>query len=131
MGTETTSATYRRTQTHESQSFSTELLEPKELTANIWHEHPKKRRNQKNSSLSRIPPTQSYNKKLKFCISYCSWSFIFICLMLIDLEFQYLSGKVLQEVGTNAQVSGMCLLHADTSADLSKRERPLTANFSG
>ena len=47
MGTETTSATYRRTQTHESQSFSTELLEPKELTANIWHEHPKKRRNQK------------------------------------------------------------------------------------
>ena len=42
MGTETTSATYRRTQTHESQSFSTELLEPKELTANIWHIHPKK-----------------------------------------------------------------------------------------
>ena len=30
MGTETTSATYRRTQTHESQSFSTELLESKE-----------------------------------------------------------------------------------------------------
>ena len=29
MGTETTSATYRRTQTHESQSFSTELLESK------------------------------------------------------------------------------------------------------
>ena len=42
MGTETTSATYRRTQTHESQSFSTKLLEPKELTANIWHIHPKK-----------------------------------------------------------------------------------------
>ena len=34
-----------------------------------------------------------------------------------------LSGKVLQEVGTNAQVSGMCLLHADTSADLSERKR--------
>ena len=29
MGPETTSATYRRTQTHESQSFSTELLESK------------------------------------------------------------------------------------------------------
>ena len=29
MGTETTSATYRRTQTHESQSFSPELLEYK------------------------------------------------------------------------------------------------------
>jgi len=29
MGTETTSATYRRTQIHESQSFSTELLESK------------------------------------------------------------------------------------------------------
>ena len=29
MGTETTSATYRRTQTHESQSFSTELPESK------------------------------------------------------------------------------------------------------
>jgi len=29
MGTETTSASYRRTQTHESQSFSTELLESK------------------------------------------------------------------------------------------------------
>ena len=29
MGTETTSATYRRTQTHESQSFSPELLESK------------------------------------------------------------------------------------------------------
>ena len=39
--------------------------------------------------------------------------------------------KFLQEVGTNAQVSGMCLLHADTSADLSERERPLPANFSG
>ena len=30
MGTETTSAAYRRTQTHESQSFSTELPEFKE-----------------------------------------------------------------------------------------------------
>ena len=29
MGTETTSAAYRRTQTHESQSFSAELLEAK------------------------------------------------------------------------------------------------------
>lgn len=29
MGTETTGVSYRRTQTHESQSFSTELLESK------------------------------------------------------------------------------------------------------
>jgi len=33
-------------------------------------------------------------------------------------------------VGTNAQVSGMRSLHADTSADLSKRERPQDVNFS-
>ena len=31
---------------------------------------------------------QSYTKKLAFYITYCSWSFIFMCLMLIDLEFQ-------------------------------------------
>ena len=30
MGTETTSASYRRTQTHESQNFPTQLLESKE-----------------------------------------------------------------------------------------------------
>jgi hypothetical protein len=35
MGTETISATYRRTQTHESQSFSTELRNPKNLTNNL------------------------------------------------------------------------------------------------
>ena len=65
MGTETTSATYRRTQTHESQSFSTELLEPKELTANIWHEHPKKRRNKKTVASPESRP-QTYNKNQRF-----------------------------------------------------------------
>ena len=60
MGTETTSATYRRTQTHESQSFSTELLEPKELTANIWHEHPKAPEQKTVASPESRP--QTYNK---------------------------------------------------------------------
>ena len=128
MGTETTSATYRRTQTHESQSFSTELLEPKELTANIWHIHPKKQCCPPKRQLS--PHLRNLTIKTRVLFHILFGSFIFICLMLINLEFQYLSGKVLQEVGTNAQVSGMCLLHADTSADLSKRERPLPANFS-
>ena len=41
-----------------------------------------------------------------------------------------LERKDLHHVGTNAQVSGMRSLHADTSADLSKRERPRDVNFS-
>lgn len=51
-------------------------------------------------------------------------------MLVVFSEFQQFIRILLQGVGTNAQVSGMCLLHADTSADLSKRERPLPANFS-
>ena len=43
MGTETTSASYRRTQTHESQNFSTELLKPNKsatLQREIWGSFP-------------------------------------------------------------------------------------------
>lgn len=38
--------------------------------------------------------------------------------------------KYLYHVGTNAQVSGVRSLHADTFAYLSKRERPRDTNFS-
>ena len=48
----------------------------------------------------------------------------------IYLGSSNLARKDLHPVGTNAQVSGMRSLHADTSADLSKRERPQDVNFS-
>ena len=44
-------------------------------------------------------------------------------LLLVFLIPVILARKDLHHVGTNAQVSGMRSLHADTSADLSKRER--------
>ena len=40
-------------------------------------------------------------------------------MLVVFSEFQQFIRILLQGVGTNAQVSGMCVLHADTSAYLS------------
>ena len=72
MGTETTSTTYRRTQTHESQSFSTELLKPKGTGNEYLAQTPKKKcRNPEKTVAYLKSRPQSYTKKLAFYITYC------------------------------------------------------------